>query len=27
MIKLKVENPAEVAGLMSADDYKKFIVD
>ncbi len=27
MIKLKVENAAEVAGLMSADDYKKFIVD
>ncbi len=27
MIKLKVENAAEVAGLMSADDYKKFIVE
>jgi len=27
MIKVKIENAAEVASLMSADDYKKFIVD
>ncbi len=27
MIKVKIENAAEVAGLMSAEDYKKFIVE
>lgn len=27
MIKVKIENAAEVATLMSADDYKKFIVE
>ncbi|MFA6211178.1 MAG: glycine cleavage system protein GcvH [Candidatus Obscuribacterales bacterium] len=27
MIKVKIENAAEVASLMSAEDYKKFIVD
>lgn len=27
MIKVKIENSAEVASLMSAEDYKKFIVD
>ncbi len=27
MIKVKIENAAEVASLMSAEDYKKFIVE
>jgi glycine cleavage system H protein len=27
MIKVKIENASEVASLMSAEDYKKFIVD
>ncbi|MDP3510980.1 MAG: glycine cleavage system protein GcvH [Candidatus Melainabacteria bacterium] len=27
MIKVKIENVSEVASLMSAEDYKKFIVD
>jgi glycine cleavage system H protein len=27
MLKVKLDNPAEVAAAMSADDYKKFIVD
>jgi glycine cleavage system H protein len=27
MLKVKLDNPAEVAAAMSADDYKKFIVE
>jgi glycine cleavage system H protein len=27
MLKVKLDNPAELAAAMSADDYKKFIVD